>query len=390
MAKTLVGLYDTFSDAEHVVRDLIDYGFARSDVRLITHDAQHRDAASTSYGVWDADTESDVVDMLTELGVPQDDAHSYSEGVRRGGTLVVVESSDEWADSGMEILNRLHPVDIRERRTLWQPEGWTGTTSRTAAATPATNVHRERARTGQIVDDTAEEIVIPVVEEKVNVGKRTVERGRVRVHSRVTERPTKEEVRLREEKVKVERRSADRAATAADLRAAERETVEFTESVEEPVVNKRARVVEEVVIHKDVDERTETVPSSERRTEVDIDRDPALHTGSGQGAGRRRTEAPGGKTSPPSAATTAGFESYADDYRRHYGSTFASSGGAYDDYEPAYRYGYDLGTNERYRSRNWVALEADARRDWEQRHPGTWERFKDAIRHGWDKVRTTV
>ena len=34
-------------------------------------------------------------------------------------------------------------------------------------------------------------------------------------------------------------------------------------------------------------------------------------------------------------------------------------------YEPAYRYGYELGTNERYRGRDWVALEADARRDWE-------------------------
>ena len=36
---------------------------------------------------------------------------------------------------------------------------------------------------------------------------------------------------------------------------------------------------------------------------------------------------------------------------------------------------------------DWAALEADARRDWEARHPSTWDRFKDAIRYGWDKVR---
>jgi hypothetical protein len=59
----------------------------------------------------------------------------------------------------------------------------------------------------------------------------------------------------------------------------------------------------------------------------------------------------------------------------------------YEDYEPAYRYGYDLGMHERYRGRDWAALEADARRDWEAHHPGTWERFKAAIRYGWDKVR---
>jgi hypothetical protein len=61
--------------------------------------------------------------------------------------------------------------------------------------------------------------------------------------------------------------------------------------------------------------------------------------------------------------------------------------GAYADYEPAYRYGYDLAGNARYRGRDWAALEADARRDWESRHGGTWEQFKDAIRYGWDKVR---
>jgi hypothetical protein len=62
--------------------------------------------------------------------------------------------------------------------------------------------------------------------------------------------------------------------------------------------------------------------------------------------------------------------------------------GAYADYEPAYRYGYDLGMNERYRGRTWGDLETDFRRDWEVRQPGTWEKFKDAIRYGWDRVRS--
>ena len=38
-------------------------------------------------------------------------------------------------------------------------------------------------------------------------------------------------------------------------------------------------------------------------------------------------------------------------------------------------------------SRDWDALEADARRDWETRQPGTWARFHDAIRHAWEAVR---
>jgi hypothetical protein len=89
----------------------------------------------------------------------------------------------------------------------------------------------------------------------------------------------------------------------------------------------------------------------------------------------------------PRRVTTQDFATYNDDFRQHYVTAFGNRGVAYAEYEPAYHYGYELGTNERYRGRDWVALEADARRDWEVRHPNTWERFKDAIRYGWDKVR---
>src|SRR4030095_12548771 len=80
------------------------------------------------------------------------------------------------------------------------------------------------------------------------------------------------------------------------------------------------------------------------------------------------------------------FTTYNDDFRKHCVTAFGTSGGTYAAYEPAYRYGYELGTHERYRGRAWAALEADARRDWEARHPNTWERFKDAIRYGWESL----
>ena len=143
----------------------------------------------------------------------------------------------------------------------------------------------------------------------------------------------------------------------------------MTETAEEPVVSKRARVVEEVVVQKEVTEHTETVRGTERHTEVDVQREPETATET-----RRVT-------------TTQDFATYNPIFRKHYTTAFASRGAAYTEYEPAYRYGYELGTNERYRGRDWAALEADARRDWEARHPSTWDRFKDAIRYGWDKVR---
>jgi uncharacterized protein (TIGR02271 family) len=382
MAKTLVALYDTFIDAEHVVQELIDEGFARGDVHLTLDHTKSRTAHASIER--DAAYEgANLIDTLTDLGVPYDDAHSYAEGVRRGGALVVVESSDDRAERGMEILRRLHPVDIHERTARWRQEGWTGYDANALRSTPAssaaTTTHRaqEPAHTTTRVADTGartrrvegqEEVAIPVVEEDIAVSKREVERGHVRIFSRVTEQPVEESVRLREEKVTVERRPVDRPATDADFAAAGKEVIEMTETAEEPVVSKRTRVVEEVVVHKDVTERTETVRGTERRTDVDVQREPQTATET------RRVTA------------SQDFATYAPMFQKHHATAFAGKGAAYTEYEPAYRYGYELHTSERYRGRDWAALEADARRDWEARHPSTWERFKDAIRYGWDKV----
>ncbi|HEX8746221.1 MAG TPA: YsnF/AvaK domain-containing protein [Pyrinomonadaceae bacterium] len=126
---------------------------------------------------------------------------------------------------------------------------------------------------GQVQNVDAElrdkEAVIPVVEEELRVGKREVEKGGVRVTSKVTETPVEEEVRLREEHVNVERRPVDRPVSSAD-NAFREGTIEVTERAEEAVVAKNARVVEEVVVNKDVNKRTEQVRDVVHRTDVDV------------------------------------------------------------------------------------------------------------------------
>jgi hypothetical protein len=51
-----------------------------------------------------------------------------------------------------------------------------------------------------------------------------------------------------------------------------------------------------------------------------------------------------------------------------------------------FRYGYDLASDSRYQG-DWSTVEADARRGWEEKNPGTWEQVKDSVRYSWDKVR---
>ena len=365
MAKTLVGLYDGFAEANQVVQELVDNGFARQDISLATHEAAgHHSNYTYSEGAV-GDSAADRKKLLNKLaiyGVPEDDANIYAEGVRRGGSLVVVKTSDARADRDLEIMNNAHLVDINERVAHWRQEGWeySGPTAIPHAVTDG-GKKGKRSRKGVTA---AGEMTVPVIEEEISVGKRDIERGRVRIHVSQVERPVEEHVQVREERVVVERHPVDRPATKADLDALEDETIEVTEMAEEPVVRKRARVVEEVVVHKDIKEHTETVRDTVRHTEVNVEQ---------------------AETHPTTEAR--GFETYAPAFRQHYTSTFADRGEAYEKYEPAYRYGYMLTTNPRYRGRNWADVEADVQRDWEARHVGTWDRYRDAIYYGWDKGR---
>src|ERR671916_732918 len=119
-----------------------------------------------------------------------------------------------------------------------------GSRSKDYAAQQAQNVDAELKN---------KEAVIPVVEEELLVGKREVEKGGVRITNRVTETPVEEEVRLREEHINVERHPVDRPVDSSD-NAFQVGSIEVTERAEEAVVAKNARVVEEVVVNKDVQE----------------------------------------------------------------------------------------------------------------------------------------
>ncbi len=93
----------------------------------------------------------------------------------------------------------------------------------------------------------------------------------MRVRSHVIERPVEESVRLREERVSVERRPVNRAVDDSYLNTFREGTIEVAETAEVAVVSKQARVVEEVVVNKEVGERTELVTDTLRRTDVEVE-----------------------------------------------------------------------------------------------------------------------
>jgi len=348
MAKTVVGLFDSFTEAQSVVNDLERAGFSRDQISIVannsrgelgSHEAHHSggvnaggavkgaiggaaegaaiggltgllaglalllvpgigpiaavgpiSAALTGAGIGAAG--GGIIGGLVGLGIPKEEAHLYSEGVRRGGTLVTLTADDARADEAIAIFNRHNPIDIDERASYYKSSGYTGynesaphytpdqieterstyATSRPAAPAVATGATAASGTTGQTLQ-TGERVAVPIVEEQLAVGKRQVESGRARIHTYVTERPVEEQVTLREEHVRVERHPVDRPVTAGDADAFRETTIEVTEHAEQAVVAKSARVVEEVVIEKEATQRTETVRDTVRRTDVDVDED---------------------------------------------------------------------------------------------------------------------
>ncbi len=112
--------------------------------------------------------------------------------------------------------------------------------------------------------------VIALGEETLNVEVRRVQGDTVRVRRVVVETPMEKQVVLHEEKVIVERRKPTNAITTQDTLT--EKAVEMTDSFEVVDAWKSVRLVEEVVLRKEVTTRTETVRDTVRRDEIKIER----------------------------------------------------------------------------------------------------------------------
>lgn len=257
MSKTIVGVFDDATAANNAVRDLTAAGIPRDQVAITSNEQ----AAEKPAGLSDR-----VVGFFESLFADETDkqqASAYTEAWRRGQYLVVAELDASQIEQAVTILNKYGTVDLNRRSEYWKKTGYTGQYDRQAALYTAEQRERELAELGA-------EQAIPVVQEELAVGKHVVQRGGVRIHSYIEERPVEETVRLREELLTVDRRPVNRPAERGDASFQER-TVDVIAQGEEAVAEKRARVVEEVVVNKDVAQRDETVRDTVRRKDVDIE-----------------------------------------------------------------------------------------------------------------------
>ncbi|MEX2387496.1 MAG: YsnF/AvaK domain-containing protein [Phycisphaeraceae bacterium] len=300
MPTTVIGLFETADHARQARENLLSAGFKESEVALSDEKGRSPHAEEPSF--WDQ--------VKNWLGM--EDAAYYEEGARRGGTVVTVNTDEQRAEAALDIIEQHRPVDVNVEARKWQEEGWRA---------PASG------------DQSSEgEQKIPLAEEELHVGKRRVERGGGRIYTHVTEKPVEKEVELTDEHVDVERQPTDKPAGEDAFRE---RTIETSETHEEPVVEKEARVREELVVKKEAEKHTETVRDTVRQTEADVE-------GGGEQEGASRD---------------------------------------------AYQFGRELAHDARFQGQPWEAVEPEARQAFERRHIGDWSQYRETVHQGYDQSR---
>lgn len=272
MAQTVIGFFDNRSEAERAVEQLASAGISRDRIDI----SSGRGGNSTT-GVSYSDSDNDRSRGDNENGISRffknlfgdndDEADRYSRVAGTSDCIVTVHAqSDSEADRAADLLDEYGAIDVDERSSSL------GNVSGSRSDVGDRMDISERSDISSRADVTSDrDSSIPIIREDLHVDKRMEERGGVRVRSRIVERPVEEHVRLREEHVRVERNPVDRPISNSDLGAFREGEIELTERAEVPVVNKEARVVEEVRLSKETTEHDETIRDTVRSTDVDIE-----------------------------------------------------------------------------------------------------------------------
>jgi len=273
MSRTVVGLFRTPAEAQQVKRQLVGEGFPAESIRVLSNEsdgfAEGAVADATSSASRDAGVMGSLKNFFHSLtGSDANEQDYYTRGVSAGGALLAVTVAEERTEAVVSLLEASGAADVTE-------EGASASGTQTNA----------RAISAESINVPEPGEAIPVIEEKLQVGKRQVQRGGVRVYSQLVETPVEEKVRLRDEHVTVQRTPVNRPISAAQSDAFKDETIEMTEMAEEAVVAKQARVVEEVRVGKDVTERAQTVKDKLRHTEVNVEEIPGEISRKGKTAG---------------------------------------------------------------------------------------------------------
>lgn len=211
--------------------------------------------ASTLTGAGIGAATGGLIGALMGLGVPEEDAQHFDQGIRSGGILVTVNAGTR-VQEAIAIL-RSHEADLGPSGVARY--GSMDTTVGTATASVA----------DRDVRDVEGQERLELLEEEIDVKKRQVQAGEVRVRKEVVTEQRQIDVPVSREELVIERRPA--SGREVDGTIGDNEEFRVPLMAEEVDVDKHTRVREELQVGKRKVNETRTVRDNVRHEEATID-----------------------------------------------------------------------------------------------------------------------
>lgn len=261
----IVTLFDTAQHAEAAKRNLESAGFPPGEISTINSRILSGDKLNEP-GLWR---------RLFGRDIQPYEAIVYGRSVEGGGVVLTVRVPEAEVAKATRILNAHEAVDLQQRAVqqgLITKTSGIGTQAppATATAPPVGAPPPAVMAAGRTMPD---EQVLRLAEEELDVGKRIIEDGTMRIRRFVTETPVEAQVTLHEEHTRIIRRASADPAFIRDVDWTDK-TIEMSEMVEEPVINKSVHVAEEVVIRKEATDTVRTVKDKVRKQRVEVEKVP--------------------------------------------------------------------------------------------------------------------
>ena len=264
--ETIVAVFDTPAHAEAAVRVLRAGGFADADISIFDNERLAAGKKNIATGVKHAG----LWHRLFGHDVHRHEAAVYNQAIERGGVVVSARVLESEVAHAIAVLDLHRPVDVHDRAV-------------TTGISPAAHVAAVEEKIDKLPLAPKQQVavspklaqqhgnVLQLAEEQLRVGKKLVESGRTRVRRFVTERPVSADVTLHEEHAEVLRRAVGDPKFVGAVDWADKQ-IEMVETAEQALVNKTARIVEEVSLKKIGKEHVETISDKIRRQQVEIER----------------------------------------------------------------------------------------------------------------------
>ena len=263
--ETLVAVFETPTHAAAAANALKAGGFHEDDMSVFDNDRLSSGTSTLAQSV----KEAGLWHRLFGGKILEHEAAVYGQTIARGGTVISLRMLDSEVAHATGILDLHRPIDVHDRAVTSgiAPAAQVETAAKSIAAVPLAK-QQTVAVTPKLAEVHAD--TLRLAEEQLQVGKKMVETGRTRVRRFTTERAVDQDVTLHEEHAEVLRKAIAQPTELTDVDWADN-ALEVIETMEQALVNKTARVVEEIQLRKKGDDHVETIHEKLRRQQAEVE-----------------------------------------------------------------------------------------------------------------------